>query len=194
MLSGVRRLALTAVLAMLATASVAAAAPYSFITEPTDQIGVPGFAAGTEITPEGYLYTGSAEIVLRRREVPPVARVEAWRVRTRLLTDGRYPVLHSAATAGHVRYTLTTFAAKVGGGPVDFVRVRMHNTCRCTARAGWGIGTRYTGGERKANGARRFRYIRPATPPRTGLYYQPGYGWNPHSSYAFAGRAFLRSI
>jgi hypothetical protein len=30
---------------------------------PTEQLGVPGFPAGTEITPEGYLYTGSTEIV-----------------------------------------------------------------------------------------------------------------------------------
>jgi hypothetical protein len=188
MLSEVRRLAVTALVGLLlATASIAPAAPYSFITEPTDQIGVPGFAAATEITPEGYLYTGSAEIVLR---YGPSFR--AWRVRKRLLTEGRYPVLHSAARAGHVRYTLTTFAAKVGGGPVDFVRVRMHNSCRCVARAGWAVATRYSGGERKANGARRFRYLRPATPARTGLYYQPGYGWNAHSTYAFRGRAFLR--
>ena len=41
----------------------ALAAPWSFIVEPTDQLGVPGYPAGTEITPEGYLYTGSAEIV-----------------------------------------------------------------------------------------------------------------------------------
>src|SRR5437763_726076 len=60
------------------------------------------------------------------------------------------------------------------------------------ARAGWAIATRYTGGGRKPNGLRRFRFARPVNPERTGLYYQPGYGWNPHSSYGFRGRAFLR--
>jgi len=187
MLSAVRRAAICAFLALLAAAPAAIARPYSFITQPTDQIGVPGFAAATEITPEGYLYTGSAEIVLRFGP-----RLRPWNVRTRLLTEGRYPILHSVASAGHVRYTLTTFAARVGGGPVDFVRVRMHNRGRRTARAGWAVGTRYTGGARKPNGLRRFRYARPATPARTGLYYQPGYGWNAHSSYAFRGKAFLR--
>ena len=30
----------------------AAAAPWSFIVKPTEQIGVPGYPAGTEVTPE----------------------------------------------------------------------------------------------------------------------------------------------
>ncbi|HET9471242.1 MAG TPA: hypothetical protein VFO24_09060, partial [Usitatibacter sp.] len=148
---------------------------------------MPGFPAATEITPEGYLYTGSAEVLFRFGP-----RLRPWDVHTRLLTDGRYPVLHSAATAGPVRYTLSTFAARVAGGPVDFVRVSMHNSAGRAARAGWAIATRYTGGARKPNGLHRFRFARPATPARTGLYYQPGYGWNPQSSYGFRGRAFLR--
>jgi hypothetical protein len=173
--------------ALLIAAPAAVAAPYSFLVAPTDQIGVPGYAASTEITPEGYLYTGSAEFVFRYG-----SRLRPWYVRNRTLAGGHYPVLSSARSEGSVRYSITTFAAAVAGGPVDFVRVRIHNRGRRTARAGWAIGTRYTGGARKPNGARRFRYARPATPPRTGLYYQPGYGYRADSVYAFRGHALLR--
>src|SRR4051812_37510073 len=164
----------------------AMAAPWSFIVEPTEQLGVPGYPAGTEITPEGYLYTGSAEIGFRVG-----ARLRAWNVPIRTLEDGRYPVISSHLGAGGVSYTLTVFTSAVGGQPVNFVRVRMTNRGSRTATAGWGIGTRYTGGEPKGNG-RRFRFARPSTPPRSGLYYQPGYGFNAKSVHRFAARAFER--
>jgi hypothetical protein len=168
-------------------AAAAGAAPYSFIARPTDQLGVPGFAAATEITPEGYLYTGSAETIFRFGP-----RLRPWNVRNRYLAAGRYPIFSSSAKAGRIRYTLTVFAAKAGGGPVGFVRVRMHNLGRAPARAAWAVGSRYTGGAPIRGGKRAFRFVRPASPPRTGLYDQPGYGWNAGSRYAFRGRAFVR--
>ena len=73
-------------------------------------MGVPGYPAGTEITPEGYLYTGSAEIVFRYG-----ARQRPWNVRIRTLEDGRYPIFTSHSGSGGVSYTLTTFAGTVGG-------------------------------------------------------------------------------
>src|SRR5256885_8540218 len=100
----------------------AGAAPWSFIVTPTEQLGMPGYAAGTEITPEGYLYTGSAEIVYRFGP-----RLRPWNVPIRHLEHGRYPVVSSQARANGVSYGLTTFAAAVAGGPVDFVRVRITN-------------------------------------------------------------------
>ena len=183
-----RRVALTTVLFAFCCAlpGVAAAAPWSFIVAPTEQIGVPGYPAATEITPEGYLYTGSAEISWRFGP-----RLRAWNVPIRTLADGRYPIVSSATSAGGVTYSLTTFAAAVGGQPVDFVRVRMTNRRSSPASIGWQIGTRYTGGEPKGNG-RRFRFARPVSGARSGLYYQPGYGFNAHSVQKFAGRAFLR--
>jgi hypothetical protein len=183
-----RRPALTLLLfaACCAVPGSAAAAPWSFIVEPTEQLGVPGYPAGTEITPEGYLYTGSAEIVWRFGP-----HLRPWNVPIRTLADGRYPLISSRDSAGGVTYTLTVFTSAVGGQPVNFVRVRMTNRRRSTASVGWGIGTRYTGGEPKGNG-RRFRFLRPATPPRSGLYYQPGYGFNAHSAHRFSGRSFER--
>ncbi|HEX6713355.1 MAG TPA: hypothetical protein VF066_08215, partial [Thermoleophilaceae bacterium] len=183
-----RRPALTLLLFAICCAlpGSAAAAPWSFIVEPTEQLGVPGYPAGTEITPEGYLYTGSAEVVFRFGP-----RLRPWNVRTRSLEDGRYPIVNSHTSAGGVTYNLTVFTGAVGGQPVNFVRVRMANRRRSTASVGWGIGTRYTGGEPKGSG-RRFRFARPSTPERSGLYYQPGYGFNAKSVQRFAGRSFER--
>ena len=84
-----RRPALTLLLFVVCCAlpGSAAALPWSFIVEPTEQLGVPGYPAGTEITPEGYLYTGSAEIVFRFGP-----HLRAWNVPIRTLEDGRYPV------------------------------------------------------------------------------------------------------
>src|SRR3954452_9070852 len=118
----VRRPALTLLLVVLGCAAPAsaAAARWSFIVAPTEQIGVPGYPAATEITPEGYLYTGSAEIVFR---LGP--RLRPWNVPARKLEDGRYPIVSSRTRNGAVDYTLTTFTATVAGQPVNFVRVRM---------------------------------------------------------------------
>ncbi|MEA2495832.1 MAG: hypothetical protein QOJ29_3743, partial [Thermoleophilaceae bacterium] len=183
-----RRPALTLFLFAVSAAvpGTAAAAPWSFIVAPTEQLGVPGYPAGTEITPEGYLYTGSAEIAFQYGP-----RLRPWNVPIRSLESGRYPVISSSTSSGGVRYRLTAFASAVGSQPVNFVRVRMTNTGRSTARAGWAIGTRYTGGEPKGSG-RRFRFARPVTPVRSGLYYQPGYGFNARSVQKFAGKAFVR--
>jgi hypothetical protein len=183
-----RRPALTLLLFVLCCSvpGAASAAPWSFIVEPTEQLGVPGYPAGTEITPEGYLYTGSAEIVFR---VGPHLR--PWNVPIRTLEDGRYPIITSRTSAGGVTYTLSVFTAATAGQPVNFVRVRMTNRRRSTASVGWGIGTRYTGGEPQGSG-RRFRFARPVTPTRSGLYYQPGYGYNANSVQRFAGRSFAR--
>src|SRR3954464_15470664 len=188
MLLGMRRPALTLLLfaACAVVPGTATAAPWSFIVEPTEQLGVPGYPAGTEITPEGYLYTGSAEIVFR---YGPHQR--PWNVPIRSLQDGRYPVIGSHRRAGAVDYGLTVFTAAVAGQPVNFIRVRMTNRGRSTASVGGGIGTRYTGGEPKGNG-RRFRFARPVTPLRNGLYYQPGYGFNAKSVQRLARRAFER--
>ena len=56
-----RRLAILAV-CLLAPPAAARAAGGGFLAEPTDQLAVPGLVAGAEITPEGDVYTGSAEL------------------------------------------------------------------------------------------------------------------------------------
>lgn len=166
---------------------IASAQPYSFLVAPTDQLAVPGLAAATEVTPEGYLYTGWAEIVFR---AGPSLR--AWNQPVRTLEGGRYPVVRQAREIGGLGYSITAFAAPVGKRAVNFVRVRVRNRSARTRRGGFGLGARWSGGTVKPSGVYRFRFRRPATPSRRGLYFQPGEAFRADARHSFAGRALLR--
>jgi hypothetical protein len=165
--------------------------PYSFLLNYTDQLGVPGFAGGTAVTHQSDLYTGYDELSLRvgtgERSFPSKGRT---------LVGDRYPVLVSTRLEGKLIYTLTVFAATVAGQQVNFARVEAFNP-GTKARLARVIGlTRNTGAAlvTHPNGRtyRSYRFGRPATPDRPGLYFQPGADINPLSVYAFAGPAFTR--
>ena len=185
------RAALASAGALLAAAPAAVAAPsepFSFLKTPTDQLAVPGEAGGTEITPEGYLYTGYAELVFK---LGP--RLRPFEQPLRTLAGGRYPVVSSQRTSAGVRYRIEVFASPVVGRPVDFLRVALHNTARRPARARFAVAVRHAGGGLKASGAPRFRFRRPAVPERPGLYLQPGEVFDPVASHTFSGRALTRA-
>lgn len=168
-------------LMVLALASSAAAQPYGYLRDPTDQLAVPGDVATTEVTPEGDLYTGWAELVLRYG--PRLAR---WRQPTRTLADGYLPVLSSSLTAAGVRYELETFADHVGGAPVDFVRVTARNVTRRRAVARFGTALCWSASSRS-------RFPRPVVPPRSGLQDQPGVRFDPRWRYAIGDGTVTRS-
>ena len=144
-------------------------------------MAVPGHAAGVEITPEGWLYTGHTELVFR---IGP--RLRAFDQRIRTLEEGRYPVFRSSVRHGRVTYEVTTFTAPVRGRPVSFVRVTMRNATRRAATARWAAGVR----RRSPAGG---RFPRPAAPARSGLYHQPGHAPRASDRYAFRGSALARN-
>jgi hypothetical protein len=175
-----------AVLALLAPGT-ASASPWSYLSRPTDQLAIPGVVPGVEITPEGYLSTGWDE--LQFRFGPALSR---WFQPVRTLAAGRYPVLRSARRLGGVRYDLETFVDLVAGAPVAFVRVSMHNGLGRPTLARWSAGVCWSGGSLRRDGARRFRFPRPATPARPGLYWQPGEGFDPGAGYTLGDGTVLR--
>lgn len=144
-------------------------------------MAVPGHAAGVEITPEGWLYTGHTELVFR---LGP--RLRSFDQRIRTLEQGRLPVFRSQVRHGRVVYALTTFTAPVRGRPVAFVRVTMRNVTRKAATARWAAGVR-------RRSPARFRFDRPALPARSGLYHQPGRAPRRSDRYAFRGSALARN-
>jgi hypothetical protein len=167
----VRRFAILAVLALAAPA-VARAGDGGFLADPTDQLAVPGIAAGAEITPEGNVYTGSAEVRFAYG-----ARLLPWNARTRHMASGYLPVLRSVARDGAVRYAMTMLMDTVGGRPVVFVHVEATNGSARRAAAHWrAIAGRSFGAD--------FRFPRPAKPSQPGLYTQPGDPYDPHTTYA----------
>jgi hypothetical protein len=181
-----RRTVFAALLAVL-PAAPAAAADRGYLDTPTDQLAAPGWPAGAEITPEGDVYTGAAEYAFAYG--PDLRR---WDVPTRERADGRWPVLRSGATAGGVRYRLTTLIDVVAGGPVVFAEVQATNTGGRGTVARWATETMWSGGERLKSGAYAFRFRRPSIPAVPGLYLQPGEAFEPGTQHAVHGGVVTR--
>ncbi len=200
-------LAPSATAAILSAPSVAAAtssprsAPASagsfepttgFLSQPTDQVAVPGMMAGAEITPEGDLYTGWAEYELRFGD-----RLARWDQPTRVLGDPGVPLLSSTLWDGPVRYTETVFAVAVAGRPVAYETVTARNSSGRVRKAQVAMAIAYTRG-RQLRGPHlvmtgAYRYERPVSGQPTGFYDQPGEVFSPAFEYSIAGRDLDRS-
>ena len=170
-----------------------AAAPITgFLSAPTDQVAVPGMLAGAEITPEGDLYTGSAEYELRFG-----TRLDAWNQPTRTLPNASLPLLSSTLFDGAVQYTQTVFAVPVAGQPVAYDTVTVTNgsdrprEARVAMAVAYSRGPEVLGAHGTITGA--YRYERPMAPQRDGFYDQPGALFSPAFGYTTAGRDILRS-
>lgn len=156
--------------------------PVTYLLTPTDQLGHPGEKAGTLVTPEGDLYTGWAELTFN------VGGSETFEPRSHTLQEGRYPIVHLFKVVRGVLYELDTFQTSVGGHPAVFARVSMKNLLPRFNRARVGAGVRYDGSEfgprARSCCVRIYRFPRPRTPERDGLYDQPGVGFNAAWAYA----------
>jgi len=164
--------------------------PFSYYSHPTDVVGVMD-GRGTEVTPEGYLYTGYGELMfLAGPTLTPVSQ------RIRTLRDGWLPVVEYDARRGDVAYHFAIFAATLDGKPespvLDFVRVTMTNSGTTAARARLAFAVRYTGPDGTGRGIGDNRFRRPATARRLGQYDQPGVAFDTTWTYGFADGAFLR--
>ncbi|MGH2832277.1 MAG: hypothetical protein ACRDK2_05840 [Solirubrobacteraceae bacterium] len=182
------------VLACLAPGAQALArAPTTgFLSDPTDQIAVPGLLAGAEITPEGDLYTGWAEYELRYGR-----HLESWNQPTRTLSDPSLPLLSSTLSDGPVHYTQTIFAVPIAGRPVAYETVSASNASGHTELAQVAMAIAYTRGPqiRGAHGLKTgaYRYERPVSPRSDGYYDQPGQAFSSSLRYSTQGRDLDRS-
>jgi hypothetical protein len=166
--------------------------PFSYPSMSTDQIGVMYSPSGTEITPEGYLYSGYGELMFYvGQDRQPVMQ------RLRTLEDGHLPIVCYEVRHDGLVYRFQIFAASLGPDQngqrvVNFVRVTVHNPGR-TARRGFVTSAwRYSGPQTTVfpTGDNRFR--RPVVGKRVGDYWQPGEAFHPNSIYSVKGNAFLR--
>ncbi len=178
---------------VVTVAETAVAAPTTgYLAAPTEQLAVPGMAAGAEVTPEGDLYTGWAEYELRFGE-----GLRAWDQPTRTLPEPGVPLLSSTLADGPVRYTVTLFAVPVAGRPVAYETVRAVNGSALPRRARVAMLLAYTRG-RQIRGPHgvvtgAYRYKRPVSPGSPGAYEQPGQPFSSTFSYTVAGRDLDRS-
>ncbi len=179
-------------LAQGADADAPAVPRRGFLSQPTDQLGVPGSLAGAEITPEGDLYTGWAEYEPRFGR-----HLRNWDQPTRTSPDPLLPSLSAKLSEGKVRYTMTVFATAVGGRPVAYVTLTAFNSSERPREARVAMGVAYTRG-RQTRGVHGimtgvYRFERPATGQPPGFYQQPGQPFSPTFQYGTNGRDLLRS-
>ncbi len=165
--------------------------PFSYFSRPTDEIGVMDAPAATEVTPEGYLYTGFGELMFFSGE--PLTPVDQ---RVKTLEQGYLPIVHYSWSQQGITYALTTFAASLDGKPegqiVNFVRVVMQNQDSRPNRADFAVGLRYQPDSNLENGNGDNRFRRPVVGDKPGHYRQIGETFQKDWEYRFEGNTFLR--
>ncbi len=171
--------------------------PFSYFSKPTDVIGVMNAPEATEISPEGYLYTGYGELMffLGPEQTPLSARI-------RTLEGGDLPVISYTENHLGIDYTFTTFAAQVPSMPatdstptgqvVNFVRVTMHNPGSAPRAAFLTTAMRYQAPQTTESPMGDNRYNRPAIAARVGDYRQPGEAFSPTWAYSMRDGACYR--
>ncbi len=165
--------------------------PFSYFSQPTDEIGVMDAPEATEITPEGYLYTGFGELMFfTGPEDTPVHQ------RLRTLERGYLPIDSWTWTQDGIAYRFTAFAATLDGTPegqlVDFIRVTIKNENAAPRRALFASGFRYQGPSSTEGPTGDNRFHRPVEGGRLGDYRQPGVAFSPSWEYGFSSNAFVR--
>lgn len=100
--------------------------PFSYFWHPTDVIGSLYAPVASEVTPEGYVYTGFGELMFFTGNPP-----EPIDVRIKTLQGGCLPIVRYHLLRHGVQYRFTAFAADLGGPmaglPLNFVRVELAN-------------------------------------------------------------------
>lgn len=165
--------------------------PFSYFSKPTDEIGVMDAPEATEVTPEGYLYTGFGELMFfTGPEDAPVNQ------RLRSLEKGYLPIVHYTWRQSGIAYRFSMFAATLDGTPegtlVNFVRVDMRNESEKPTVAILAAGVRYQGPSNTGIEQGDDRFERPVEASYPGGYNQPGIKFNPDWEYRFSGNAFVR--
>lgn len=169
--------------------------PFSYFSKPTDQIGVAGAPSATEVTPEGYLYTGFGELMFFvGSDWAPLAPEDG--ARTRTLEDGYLPIESYEVQRDGLTYRFTMFSASLGeqpqGAVANFVRVTVTNR-QSTARAAFlSTAVRYQSPQQYETAIPDDRFRRPSTPPEKGGYAQPGETFRRDWLYSFDRNGFVR--
>ncbi|MCU7500060.1 MAG: hypothetical protein HF309_12395 [Ignavibacteria bacterium] len=165
--------------------------PFCYFSKPTDVIGVMDGKEGTLVTPEGYFYTGSGELMFFTGN-PPVAVNQ----RVKTLLKGYLPVIEYNFDREGIHYSLEAFAQTLDGNPesplINFIRVKIKNTDTKTRLAYFTTGVRYQNDENTDWGVGDNRFGRPWKAKKLGEFEQAGDTFNVHSEYSFTDDAFLK--
>lgn len=116
--------------------------PFDYFSSTTSAIGVRYAQFGTEVTPEGYLYTGWSEMGFFAG--PKLAPVNQ---RVKTPDQGYLPIVNLFFSIGGVNYHLQYFSDSLDGTPdglnVNLIKFTASNPGTVPAEARFGAGTRY---------------------------------------------------
>lgn len=161
-------------------------APFNYVAYPTDQMGVLYNPDGTEITPEGFLYTGFTELMFFVGNPPqPIHQ------RIRTLYKGYLPIYQYRTGKEGVCYRFQTFANSLTNdltsNLVNFIRVTIINHAKVPRHDFFSLAMRYT----NENASHRFR--RPEKPRYPGAYWHSGVLFNPNWNFTFENNGLYRN-
>ena len=146
------------------------AQPFSYFIKPSQQLGLPGRVApapptgaaglrdmlhnpahnvfATQVTPEGHLYTGAAELVFFAGD-PPAEIVQ----RIRTLRRGYLPCVQMEFERDGIKFRIEAFQFWLGEAmqspPVNFIRVTAKNEGTQAAESRFGVGFKFGGGDHR---------------------------------------------
>ncbi len=139
---------------------------YSYLAEPTDQLGVPGSQAGAGLTPEGAVFTPSVEVT------PWLAGQHVGIRGRRGLPDPKVPLMATATDRKGA--SAAWWATTLAGVPSAVIALEPGKRREAGVALRWG-GTTEPGAQPSA-----YRFARPAVPERSGLYSHPGEAFVPN--------------
>ena len=118
--------------------------PFSYFSRPSTVLGVADGLEGTQVTPEGWLYTGTQQLIFFAGP-----HLEPLRQRIHTLQDNHLPIVSYSVVRDGVDYQVTIFGATLDGAPesnlVNFVRVSMTPTGDGPATAIFAVAIRAEG-------------------------------------------------
>lgn len=121
---------------------------FSYFAKPTYHIGLPGQHLATEITPEGRLFNGSAELVFYTGNLRPMDQ------RIYTLLDGWLPCVQYTVAEDGVDYKVDAFQywleGEYSGPPVNFARVTAANTGKERQKASLALGYKFGGKDHRS--------------------------------------------
>ncbi|MBC7288249.1 MAG: discoidin domain-containing protein, partial [Armatimonadetes bacterium] len=118
--------------------------PFCYYSRPSTVLGVADGPEGTQVTPEGWLWTGWAELMFF---IGP--HYQPVRQRLHTLLDGYIPVVEYRYRHAEIEARFTMFGATLDGKPesnlINFVRVRLRNVSDKQATAHFAVAIRGVG-------------------------------------------------
>lgn len=128
--------------------------PFCYLSKPNTTLAVMAARRGSQMTFDGAIYTGAAELCFFYGNP-----LQAVMVRQKTLYDGWMPIILYSWNDGNIQYQVEAFAATLDGIPtsnsINFVRVVIHNQGETPTKAHFAAATRFSGFDH------RFEHMRP---------------------------------